>query len=166
MGQSSETTTIAGRILRAQWVMGLSVRGVSWVSIGDGTWSDKSNPPPVDIAATALTHEVARKRVQRAAWLVLDNALGTVWWHGNLYKEVVGPTTIVGMFADFSPEEANNVQICEEGVFAGEVATIASPYALAAEVTISGTLYWVRNRPVYTKQLGDTFTAVAIFEER
>lgn len=163
---SSETVTISGRILKASWISGLPVLGVSWLAVGDGSWSDKSNPPPVSASATTLTHEVARKHIQRAAWLALDNTLGTIWWHGNLYKEVMAPTPIVGLFADFTPDEASGVQICEEGVFAGEVVTSATPYALAAEVSQPGTLYWVRNRAVYTKNPGDTFTAVAVFEEK
>lgn len=163
---ASETVTTAGRILKAQWMQGLPVLGMSWVAIGDGSWVDKSNPPSVSVAATGLTHEIARKRIQRAAWLQLDNAIGTIWYAGNLYKEVVGPTPIVAMFAEFSAEEANNVQICEEGVFGGVVTTITAPYALAAEVIAPGTLYWVRNRPLYTKQAGDVFTAVVVFEER
>lgn len=163
---ATETITTAGRILKAQWVGGDAVQGMTWIAIGDGTWADKANPPAVSLAATGLTHEVARKRVERTAWMELDNLLGTVFWKGNLYKEVAGPTTIRALFATFSPEQANGVQICEEGVFGGVITTTAFPYALAAEVTAVGTLYWVRNRPVYTKQLGDTFTAVAIFEEK
>lgn len=163
---STEAITTAGRILKARWVMGEAVKGVSWIGIGDGTWSDKSNPPPVSIAATALTHEIARKHVQRTAWLELDNINGTVYWAGNRYREVVGPTPIAALFADFTPDECSGVQVCEEGVFAGEVVTSAAPFALAAEVTQSGTLYWVRNREIQTKGPGDTFTAVAVYEEK
>lgn len=170
---ATEVITTAGRVLKARWAQSeitpvpfTPVRGFSWIAIGDGTWSDKNNPPPADIAATALTHEVARKKIERAAWLELDNVNGTVFWKGNLYKEVAGPTTIVGLFATFTAEEAGGVQICEEGVFAGDVVTTASPYALAGEVVTPGTLYWVRNRPIATKSLGDTITAVAIWEEK
>ena len=162
----SETKTLQGRILKAQWIIGLPVLGPTWIGIGDGDWADKSNPPPVSAAATGLTHELARKRVHRTAYLELDDTTGTLPFRNHLYKEVAGPTPIVALYADFGPDEAVGFQVCEEGIFAGTIETTASPYAVGAEVTLPGTLYWVRNRPVQTKISGDVYLAVAIFEEK
>ena len=163
---SSETVTLAGRILRGQWLRGDPVKGVSFIAVGSGDWVDKNNPPLVSVGASGLTNELARKQIQRAFYLEKDNVNGTIFWKENFYREVAFETTIIALEASFGPDEAVGFQICEEGVFAGNVTTIASPYALVAEVTSLGTLYWVRNRSVRTKEAGEVFTATAIFEER
>lgn len=163
---ATEVKTTVGKILKARWIRGEDVKGVHFIAIGSGDWVDKDNPPPVSASATGLTNELARKKVQRTAWLEEDSILGTILWKGKLHKEVTGPTPIVALFADFTADEANGFQICEEGVFAGDVETLVSPYALASEVVEPGVLYWVRNRPPYTKISGDIFTAIAIWEEK
>lgn len=162
---ATETKTVAGRILKARWLAGEDVRGISYIGIGQGDWVDKNNPPPVSASATGLVNELARKQVQRTAWLEED-VNGAIAWNGKRYKETPTETPIVAMFADFTADEANGFQICEEGVFAGDVETLVSPYALASEVVAPGVLYWVRNRPAYPKVAGDVFTAIAVWEEK
>lgn len=138
--------------------------GARWYGIGTGSWSDKTTPPAENAAQTALTVEYARRRITRAAYLEIDNINGTISYNGDMYSETTDPTPIVAFFTTFLEGEATGVGICEEGVFAGPVATLTDPYALAADVTNPGVLLWARNRVIYTKQAQDQFSPIAIFE--
>jgi hypothetical protein len=138
--------------------------GARWYAIGTGDWVDKASPPAEGASQTALTVEYARRRISRSAFLEIDNVSGTIKYGDDLCKEVLTPTPLVAFFTSFIEGEATGVGICEEGIFGDVVTTLADPYALVEQVTSPGTLIWVRNRSIYTKQAQDTFSPIAIFE--
>lgn len=155
--------TTAGRILRARLLSGESVEVPAWFAVGEGDWEDKTSPPSESPDATALAAEVARKHVSRVRYLTPD-AGGTILYDGTLYAETTTPTPIVAFIAALTENEANGASICEEALFGGTVTTSAFPYALAAEVSVPGILYWVKHRPIVIKGLADTHELVAVFE--
>jgi hypothetical protein len=157
--------TDAGRIYKARLLKGDDLPGLGWMAIGDATWGDKFTPPLETVDMVALSAEIGRKQVSKVAYLQVDAVLGTIPFKGTLYKEVPGPTKTIAFFAEFLENEGLNAQICQVGLFGGLVTTTSSPYATFAQVVVPGTLYWVRNRPVYVKSAGDTYFVIAIFEE-
>ncbi len=164
--------TDAGRAFKARLlasdpslVVGGQIRGLLWYALGSGNWADLQSPPAEDPAQTGLRSELCRKLIARSAYLQQDDATGTITYKNRKYKEVTGPTAIVAYFASFLEDEANGFPIVEEAVFGGVVTTLASPFALADQVTVPGVCYWVRNRPIYSKGSADQYQVVPIFEE-
>lgn len=157
----------SGKTLRARLLAGEASLGLLWLAVGDGDWDDIEGPPPEDPDHTLLVHETARKHIDRIAYLELDNINGTIPFDGDLYKEVTGPTAILAVYAKLSEDEGPGLEIREEGLFAADTVTTANPYAdtLLGEVLVSGTMYWVRNRAIYTKGDTDVYSIIAIFRE-
>lgn len=154
-----------GRQFRARLLSGESLAGLSWMAIGDGDWTDKTAPPSEDKTQTGLKHELARKQIDRFAFLEQDDVLGDISFENHKYKEVAYPTDIIAFFATFNEDEASGMAIAEEGLFGGSISTSRTPYALAAQVQTPGILYWVRNRGAYNKGTRDTYQVIAIFKE-
>src|SRR5262245_19371584 len=159
--------TTVGKILKIRWATGeRPLGGLSWMAIGTGDgWPDPENPPPESATQTALASEVARKQVDRYAYLERDDLNGTISFQGRKYKEVPGPTQIVAFYATFTESEAVGTAIMEEALFGGNVVTTATPYARIDQVVDPGVCFWVKNRGLFVKGSQDTFQVIAIMEE-
>ncbi len=156
--------TQLGKILRARLFRGESINMANaWFAIGTGSWVDKQSPPVETGSETGLTVEYARKKVTKIAYLQQD-AAGAISWRGFTYKEVEGPTAILGYFGVFTEDEVVGVQICEEGFFFDNV-QVNPPtltLALAGEVVTPGTMIWLRNRPASTKAAQERYTSIFV----
>lgn len=163
MSAEGRNTTV-GKQVRARLFYGEAINLQAWFAIGTGSWIDKQSPPAETGSETALTVEYARKKVTHRAYLQQDDALGTISWRGHLYKEVTGPTAIVGYFGSFVEDEVVGVQICEEAFFVGNVTTNPPTLTLAmsGEIVTPGDMLWLRNRPAATKAAQERYTSYFI----
>jgi hypothetical protein len=159
--------TDAGRALRAQLLAGVQNIGLLWLAVGSGdpAW-DLDGTPVEDPTQLVLLAETARKQINRVAYLALNDSTGTILFNGHLYEEVAGPTEIVALYANLAESEGPGLVIREEAVFAADAVTTDTPYSEGAETLSPGTMYWLRNRGIYTKGSDDTYSVIAIFEEK
>ena len=76
--------TNSGKTYKARLLSGEVLGGLAWMALGDGTWDDKASPPAEDGTQTGLAHEIVRKRIDRFAYLALDDLAGTIPFQGHL----------------------------------------------------------------------------------
>lgn len=117
--------TKSGRILMARHLLGLETSGITHCALGSGDTSfvNPESPPAPSVNQIALIHETARKRFSRRSYLETATD-GPIYLDGKRYREATAgtETSILGVFFQFSPEEASGFTIKEYGFFGGGVA--------------------------------------------
>jgi hypothetical protein len=150
-----------GKTLRNRLLAGEPAGGLLWFAVGEGNWVNKDSPPAEDYNDTGLAAETARKRASRHSFLIRDDN-GPIMFRGHLWSETETPTDVIAFFCDFLESEIVGQRICEEGLFGGDVVTVATPLALPGDVISPGVLFWKRNRPQAVKGPRDAISLVAV----
>jgi hypothetical protein len=153
----------SGRVVIAESIKARPIH-LAWGS-GNGSWS---TPPQVNVDATSLISEIARRTPDEVSFVTPD-PLGVIVVSQGAFSRSVTPTRHLYVRTVFEATEAPTSAIREVGLFCGSVMVAGLPpsqeYFLPSQVASPGRLFHLDNfAPIFRfSNVRESFDIVVTF---